>query len=168
MNPPDRLTAAIAAALLAAPLAARAQQLPNPYGAPVGLDAARKVVQAALAEAKKSGWTVAAAVVDPSGNLVAYEKMDNTQLGSANVSVAKARTAALFKRPSKAFEDTVNGGKPATAQLPGALPIEGGVPLIEDGKIVGAVGVSGATSQQDGVCAKAGADALGPPPAATH
>jgi uncharacterized protein GlcG (DUF336 family) len=159
---------AVAASLCAAPRAVHAQQLPNPYGAPIGLEAARKVGQAALAEASKSGWTVAAAIVDPGGNLVYYEKMDNTQLGSAPVAVAKAKSAALFKRPTKAFEDTVNGGKPNGLGLPGAVPIEGGVPLIVDGKIVGAVGVSGATSQQDGVCAKAGADALAGRATAAH
>ncbi len=149
-------------ALLSAwPLVASAQQLPNPYGAPVGVEAARRVAQAAMAEAHKNGWIVAVAVVDPSGNLVYYEKMDNTQLGSAHVSIDKARSAALFKRPTKAFEDAVNAGKPNTLGLPGAVPLEGGVPLIEAGKIVGAVGVSGGTSQQDGVCAKAGVDALG-------
>lgn len=149
------------ALLSALPLAAIAQQLPNPYGAPVGVEAARKVAQAALDEARKNGWFVAVAVVDPGGNLVYYEKMDNTQLGSAAVSVDKARSSALFKRPTKAFEDAVNGGKPNTLGLPGAIPLEGGVPLIDAGKIVGAVGVSGGTSQQDGVCAKAGADTIG-------
>ncbi len=149
-------------ALLSAwPLVASAQQLPNPYGAPVGVEAARRVAQAAMAEAHKNGWIVAVAVVDPGGNLVYYEKMDNTQLGSAQVCIDKARSSALFKRPTKAFEDAVNSGKPNTLGLPGAIPLEGGVPLIEGGKIVGALGVSGGTSQQDGVCAKAGADALG-------
>lgn len=155
------LAMAILTLLSAWPLVVSAQQLPNPYGAPVGLEAARRVAQAALAEAHKNGWFVAVAVVDPGGNLVYYEKMDDTQLGSAVVSVEKARSSALFKRPTKAFEDAVNGGKPSTLGLPGAVSSEGGIPLIEGGKIVGAVGVSGGTSQQDGVCAKAGADTLG-------
>ncbi len=142
------------------PLVATAQQLPNPYGGPVAVEAARRVAQAAMAEAHKNGWIVAVAVVDPAGNLVYYEKMDNTQLGSAQVSIDKARSAALFKRPTKAFEDAVNAGKPNFLGLQGAVPLEGGVPLIEGGKIVGALGVSGGTSQQDGVCAKVGADAL--------
>ncbi len=148
-------------AVLLAPAAAHAQQLPNPYGPPIGVEAARRVAAAALAEARKNGWRVAAAVVDPAGNLVYYEKMDDTQLGSASVSVDKARASALFKRPTKAFEDAVNGGKPNTLGLPGAIPLEGGIPLLENGKIIGAVGVSGGTSAQDGVCARAGVDALG-------
>lgn len=124
-----RLVSFAMLALLAAwPLVASAQQLPNPYGAPVGVEPARRVAQAALAEAHKSGWFVAVAVVDPAGNLVYYEKMDNTQLGSAHVAIEKARSSALFKRPTKAFEDAVNGGKPNTLGLPGAIPLEGGVP----------------------------------------
>ncbi len=158
---PSRSTVLLPVLALCAPVAARAQQLPNPYGSPIGLEAARKVATAALAEARKDGGRVAVAVVDPAGDLVYYEKMDDTQLGSAVVSVEKARASARFKRPTKAFEDAVNGGKPSTLGLPGAVPLEGGVPLIEGGKIIGAIGVSGMTSQQDGVCARAGADALG-------
>jgi uncharacterized protein GlcG (DUF336 family) len=146
--------------VLLGPAGARAQQLPNPYGGPIGLEAARRVATAALAEAHKSGWRVAVAVVDPGGNLVYYEKMDDTQLGSATVSVDKARASALFKRPTKAFEEAVNGGKPNTLGLPGAVPLEGGLPLLEGGKIIGAIGVSGGTSAQDGVCAQAGVEAL--------
>ena len=146
------------ALLAASPLVASAQQ-PDPYGAPVGVEAARRVAQAAVAEAHKNGWFVAVAVTDAGGNLVYYEKMDNTQLGSARIAVEKARSSALFKRPTKAFEDAVNGGKPNTLAL-GVIASEGGVPLVQDGKIIGAVGVSGGTSQQDGVCAKAGSDAL--------
>jgi glc operon protein GlcG len=146
-----------------APAVASAQQLPNHYGAPIGVDAARKVATAAIAEAKKNGWTVAAAVVDPGGTLVYFERIDGTQNGSSEVSQEKARTSAAFKRPSKALEDAVTSGKNQFLRLPGALPIEGGLPLVVDGKIVGAIGVSGASSAQDGQCAKAGADLLGPP-----
>ena len=142
------------------PLGALAQQMPNAYGAPVGVETARKVAAAAIAEAKKNGWTVAAAVVDPAGDLVYFERMDNTQVGSVRVAQDKARTSAQFKRPTKAFEDAIAGGRTAALGLPGVLPLEGGLPLLSDNKIIGAVGVSGATSQQDGVCAKAGADAL--------
>ncbi len=148
--------------VLLAPLAATAQGLPNHYGAPVGVETARKAAQAAIAEGKKNGWTVAAAVVDPGGTLVYFERIDGTQNGSSEVALEKARTAAAFKRPSKALEDAVTSGKSQFLRLPGALPIEGGLPLVIDGKIVGAIGVSGANSQQDGVCAKAGADTLGP------
>ena len=105
---------------------------------------------------------MAVAIVDPSGNLVYYEKMDNTQLGSATVAVEKARSAALFKRPTKALQDALAAGGEGlrVLRIPGAIPVEGGVPLLMDGKIVGAIGVSGGASNQDGQCAKAGADAL--------
>ncbi|HMK72572.1 MAG TPA: heme-binding protein [Myxococcaceae bacterium] len=147
--------------LLASP--AGAQQMSNPYGAPIGVETARKLAQAAIAEGKKNGWAVAAAVVDPGGTLVYFERIDGTQSGSSEVAQAKARSAAAFKRPTKAFEEAVAGGRTAVLGLPGAIPLEGGIPLVVDGKIVGAIGVSGATSQQDGVCAKAGADLLGAP-----
>jgi len=147
---------------LLAPLAASAQPLPNHYGAPIGVETARKVAAAAIAEGKKNGWTVAAAIVDPGGTLVYFERIDGTQNGSSVVAQEKARTAAAFKRPSKLLEDVVASGKSQYLRLPGALPIEGGIPLVIDGKIVGAIGVSGAKSDQDGVCAKAGADTLGP------
>jgi glc operon protein GlcG len=137
-------------------------QLPNPYGSSVTLEEAKRASEPALAEARKNGWTVAVAVVDPSGNLVYYEKMDNTQLGSATVAVDKARSAALFKRPTKAFQDALASGPDGARvlSLHGATPIEGGIPLLLEGKIVGAIGVSGATSAQDAQCAKAGADTL--------
>ena len=144
------------------PAAASAQPMPNHYGAPIGVDTARKVAAAAIAEGKKNGWTVAAAIVDPGGTLVYFERIDGTQNGSSEVAQQKARTSAAFKRPSKMLEDAVTSGKSQFLKLPGALPIEGGVPLLVDGKIIGAIGVSGATSAQDGQCAKAGADVLGP------
>jgi glc operon protein GlcG len=138
-------------------------QMSNPYGAPIGVETARKLAQAAIAEGKKNGWAVAAAVVDPGGALVYFERIDGTQSGSSEVAQLKARSAAAFKRPTKAFEEAVASGRTAVLGLPGAIPLEGGIPLVIDGKIVGAIGVSGATSQQDGVCAKAGADLLGAP-----
>jgi uncharacterized protein GlcG (DUF336 family) len=126
------------------------------------LDTAKKVAAPALAEAIKNKWTMAVAIVDPAGILVYYEKQDNTELGSAEVAIEKARSAALFKRPTKAFQDRLAAGGDGfrTLQLKGAVAIEGGVPLLEDGKIIGAIGVSGGTSPQDGQCAKAGADGL--------
>jgi len=135
-------------------------QMPNPYGVSISVEDAKKAAALSLAEAKKNNWTVAVAVVDPSGNLVYYEKMDNTQLGSANVSVDKARSATLFKRPTKAFQDALAAGGDGwrLLRLQGATPIEGGFPLVSDGKIVGGIGVSGATSAQDAQCAKAGSD----------
>ena len=154
----------IAFLVLVLSMAARAQQWPFGYGAPVGVEAARKAAAAALAEARKNGWKVAVAVVEPSGILVYYEKMDDTQYGSAHVAVEKARSSAQFRRPTKSFEDPVNNGKPNLLGLPGAVPLEGGLPLVVEGRIIGAIGVSGGTSQQDGVCAKAGAEVLGPVP----
>ena len=137
-------------------------QMPNPYGMPIGVEDAKKAAAPALAEAVKNHWTIAVAVVDPSGNLVYYEKMDNTQLASANVAIEKARSAARYKRPTKAFQDAVAGGGEGMRilALDGAVPLEGGFPLVMDGKIVGAIGASGATSAQDAQCSKAGADAM--------
>jgi uncharacterized protein GlcG (DUF336 family) len=146
------------------PLAARGQQLPNAYGAPIPAETARKAAAAALAEARRNGWTVAAAVVDPGGTLVYFERIDGTQAASSHVAVEKARSSVAFKRPTKALEDAIAGGRTNVLGLPGAIPLEGGVPLVVDNRIVGAIGVSGGTSQQDGVCAKAGADALATAP----
>jgi len=129
------------------------------YGA-ITVEAARTVAAAAIAEAKSRGWNVAVAIVDVAGELVLFERLDDTQQASVLVSQAKARTAARFKRPSKAFEDALAGGRQAILGMPDVVPIEGGLPLIIDGRIVGAIGVSGVTSQQDGVCAQAGVDAL--------
>ena len=143
-------------------LAGALAQMPNPYGLSISLENARKVAAPALAEAAKNNWNVAVAIVDPAGNLVYYEKMDNTQLGSGNIAIDKAHSAALFKRPTKAFQDVLAAGGDSVRllSLKGIVPVEGGIPLVLDGKIVGAIGVSGATSAQDGQCAKAGADTL--------
>jgi len=137
-------------------------QAPAPYGAPISLENARKAAAPALAEAVKNHWNMAVAIVDPSGNLVYYEKMDDTQLGSATVAIDKARSAALFKRPTKVFQDALAAGGDGLRllKIAGAVPVEGGIPLVMEGKIVGAIGVSGAASAQDGQCAKAGADAI--------
>lgn len=147
---------------LAGAVASAGAQMPNPYGPNVSLENAKKTAAPALAEAEKNHWNMAVAVVDTSGNLVYYEKMDNTQIGSATAAVEKARTAALFKRPTKALQDAVAGGGDGlrVLSLRSAIAIEGGIPLLVDGKIVGAIGVSGAMPAQDGQCAKAGADAL--------
>jgi glc operon protein GlcG len=156
-----RVVAVMAAGLIGVAIGGRAQMMPNPYGANVTLETAKKVAAPALAEAEKNHWNMAVAVVDTSGNLVYYEKMDNTQLGSANVAIDKARTAALFKRPSKAFQDAMETpGGTRVLSLQGVTAIEGGIPLVMDGKIVGAIGVSGGTSAQDSQCAKAGVDLL--------
>jgi uncharacterized protein GlcG (DUF336 family) len=137
-------------------------QMPNPYGPPISLEDAKKAAAAALAEARKNNWTMAVAVTDIGGDLVYFEKMDGTQTGSVNVALGKARSAALFKRPTKVFQEIVAGGGNGLRilGLEGAVPIEGGVPLVMDGRIVGAIGLSGGTSDQDGQCARAGAEAL--------
>ena len=155
-----RLLATLTILLCAA--GARAQQMPNPYGAPISLENAKKAAAAAIAEARKNNWTMALAVVDPNGTLVYYEKLDNTQIGSSQVAISKARSAALFKRPTKSFEDQLAKGGDGlrTLGLEGAVPLEGGVPIVMDGKIVGAIGMSGGTSAQDAQCAQVGADAL--------
>ncbi len=135
-------------------------QMPNPYGAPINLEAAKKIAASAIAEARKNNWTMAVAITDIAGDLVYLEKMDGTQTGSVKVALGKARSAVLFKRPTKVWEDVVasGGGGVRILGLEGAVPIEGGLPLLMDGKIVGAIGVSGGTAQQDGMAAKAGAD----------
>jgi glc operon protein GlcG len=155
------LSLAAFAVVLSLPVAVHAQGAPTPYGAPVTTEVAKKAAAAALAEGRKNGWYVGAAVVDTGGVLVYFERIEGTQNGSSDVAIEKARTAAAFRRPSKAFEDVVASGKTNYLKLPGTVPIEGGIPLVVDGKIVGAIGVSGATSAQDGICARAGADALG-------
>jgi glc operon protein GlcG len=129
---------------------------------PVSMDVARKAADTAVAEARKNNWTMAVAVVDSGGVLVFYEKMDNTQIGSADVAIEKALTSVRFKRPSKAFQDLVAAGGASLRmlRLPGAVPFEGGIPLIVDGKLIGAIGVSGDTSDHDGICAQAGATAV--------
>ncbi len=121
---------------------------------------AKKIVAAAEADAAKTNLTMAIAIIDEGGHLVLFEKMDETQTGSVDVAIAKARSAALFKRPTKVFEDAVQGGRTVILGLDGVVPIEGGMPLLAAGKLVGAIGVSGGTAQQDGVVAHAGAAVL--------
>jgi uncharacterized protein GlcG (DUF336 family) len=160
---PSRVLKKLSAlALVLCVLGMEAQMLPNPYGLPVSLESAKKAAAAAMAEAAKNHWTMAVAVVDPNGTLIYYEKMDNTQNASANVAIDKARSAALYKRPTKALQDALASGGAGlrVMSLRDAIPVEGGVPLIADGKVVGAIGVSGDTSDHDGQCAMAGAATL--------
>jgi glc operon protein GlcG len=144
----------------------QAQPAASPYLTPIGLainvETAKKAAAAALAEARKNGWLMVVAVVEPNGTLVYYEKMDNTQLGSAEVAIDKARSAALYKRPTKALQDAVAGGGAGlrVLALRGAEPVEGGLPIIVDGKLIGAIGLSGDVSEHDGQCAAAGVGAL--------
>lgn len=121
------------------------------------LAAAKKIAAAAEAEAVRNKWNVVIVVVDDGANSVYLQRMDGTQIGSIDVAIAKAASAVKFKRPTKAFEDTLAGGRQAILKLPGAIPVEGGVPLMIDGVMIGAIGVSGVTSQQDGQIAGAGA-----------
>lgn len=138
-----------------------AQGAPIAYGPMITADQARKAAAAAVAEGKKNGWTIAVAVVDTGGHLVHFERIDGTQVGSVVVAQEKARSSNNFKRPTKAFEDGLAGGRQAILGLSGAVPLEGGLPIVVDNRIIGAIGVSGASSQQDGMAAKAGVDALG-------
>lgn len=149
-----RSAALLVLAALAIAVPAPAQQ-PLTYGANIGLDQAKTLAAAAIAEARKNSWTVVVAIVDTGGHLVYLERMDHTQIASIEVATQKAWSANAFKRPTKAFEDAVLGGRTVTLRAPGALPIEGGVPIVVDGKIIGAIGISGATSAQDGQVAAA-------------
>jgi uncharacterized protein GlcG (DUF336 family) len=133
-----------------------------PYGAPISLDQAKKVMAGAEAEATKNKWNMVIAVLDSGGHLVMLERMDGTQLGSIDAAKDKAYSAVLYRRPTKVFQDLVGQGGPnlRLLRLAGASPLEGGIPIVVAGKIVGAIGVSGATSEQDAQVAKAGADTL--------
>src|SRR5262249_3391321 len=115
----------------------------------ITLEAAKKMAAAGEAEARKNGWNVAIAIVDASGGLILFHKLDETQTGSIAVAQGKARAAALFKRPSKALEESIAGGKQAFLTVDGIVPMQGGVPVCAGGKVIGAVGVSGVTSAQD-------------------
>jgi glc operon protein GlcG len=133
----------------------------TPYGAPISLDAAKKAMAAAEAEAAKNGWGVAIAIVDSGANLVMLHRLNNAQLSSVRIAEAKAKTAAEFRRPTKVFEDAVAGGGVGLRVLTfGASVAEGGVPIVSNGTIIGAIGVSGAQSHQDAQVAQAGADAI--------
>ncbi|HEX5047511.1 MAG TPA: heme-binding protein [Gammaproteobacteria bacterium] len=133
-----------------------------PYGRSITLAEAKKAAAAALAPAKDNGWAVVAAIVDPGGHLVYLEKLDQTQVGSVEVAEQKARSAAIFKRPTKMLQDVLAKGGDGlrVLRLQGAIPVEGGVPLIVDGALVGALGISGGSSAEDEACAEAGAKAL--------
>jgi uncharacterized protein GlcG (DUF336 family) len=151
---------ALALALPMFAIDAAAQQRP-PYGTGINIESAKKAAAASVAEAKKNSWNVAIAVVDNHGMLVYYEMLDDTQTSSAVIAIEKARTAAMYRRPSKEFEDAIAGGRVAVLGLPGVTPIEGGVPIVIGGKMIGAVGVSGVSSAQDAQIARAGVEALG-------
>ena len=157
-----KLRTILAIALAVSCAAIAHAQAPMPYGPSITADVAKKLAAPAIAEAKKNNWTMAVAIVDPSGDLVYFEKMDDTQVGSTQIAVDKARSAARFKRPTKTFQDGLAAGGAGLRllALKGAVPVEGGIPLVQGGKIVGAIGCSGGTGSQDEVVCKAGASAV--------
>lgn len=160
MTPRSILSVFAATALLTLASAAQAQ-VPQ-YGANVSHEQARKAIAGAVAESRKLNLPMAITVVDNAGQLVAFERMDNTQTGSIGVSQDKAVSAAMYRRPTKVFQDALAAGGAGLRilTLRGANAVEGGVPLMTDGKIIGAIGVSGGSAEQDGVVAKAGIDSM--------
>jgi uncharacterized protein GlcG (DUF336 family) len=126
----------------------------------LSLEDAKRVAAAARVEAEKNGWAIVIAVVDDGGHLMYLERMDGAQKASSHIAEEKGRTAILFKRPSKAIEEVVLEGRIVMMGLPGAVPLEGGVPLVKDGQFLGGIGISGVQSFQDGIVARAGAAAL--------
>jgi uncharacterized protein GlcG (DUF336 family) len=149
-----------AAALFAGLTSADAQTMT--YGTPITADTAKTIAAPAIAEARRNQLTMAIAIVDPAGDLVYFERMDDTQVGSVDVALSKARSAARFKRPTKAFQDALAAGGEGLRilALEGAIPVDGGVPIVIGGRVVGAIGVSGGTSAQDGQVAAAGLAAI--------
>jgi glc operon protein GlcG len=133
-----------------------------PYGASITLAQAKRVAATALEPARENQWTMVIAIVDPGGHLVYLEKLDETQVGSIEIAIAKAKSSAIFKRSTKLFQERLARGGDGllVLQLKGAIPVEGGIPIIVDGKLIGALGVSGGSSAEDEVCAEAGAAAL--------
>ena len=152
----------VAAAAASAPSFAQAPPGTPPYGETINLAQARKAADAAMTEAAKQGWSMAIAVVGPTGDLVYFQKMDNTQYASVPIAQHKARTAAIFRRPTKAFEDNLGKGSEFIYQmtLDGMIGSQGGVPLVAAGKMIGAIGCSGGAGPQDQQTCMAGADAL--------
>ena len=157
----------IAALLLAVPVFAQAPApIPDampfdiPYGTPISLERAKQVGDAAAAEAKKRNWKMAIAVVDPSGDLVYFVKLDGTAYSSAKIAEHKARSAAIFRRPTKVFFDAMESGHPYVMTLDGMIGADGGLPITESGKIIGGIGTSGGTGAQDAIVSKAGADTV--------
>ena len=133
---------------------------PAPYGMPIGYEAARKVLDAALAEGRRNGWKLAIAVVEPSGELVAFARDEGAGYGAADVARDKARSAARFGRETRVLAESFNNGRLWPLAIDGLIPVEGGVPIVVGGRTIGAVGVSGASAAQDGQAAKAGVAAL--------
>lgn len=171
MNPRALAIVALSAVLLCGPVA-HAQPAPAanpldvipdkmpfdvPYGTPIALDRAQAAIAAAVAEATKHSWKMNVAVVDSGGNLVAFARMDGAQLASVAIAEHKARTAVTFRRETKAFENGIQSGLVYQLSLDGVIGSRGGIPLVDGGKLIGAIGVSGGAGSQDEVCSKAGA-----------
>ncbi len=127
----------------------------------ITVDDAKRVAAAAIAKAEANGWQVSIAVLDDGANLLYFERMDGAKIGSIKTAIEKARTPVLFGRPTKSFEDIIAAGRNVMLKLPDATPIQGGLPLLHQGQLVGGIGVSGVTSPQDEEIASAGADVLG-------
>ncbi len=144
------------AGLLLMTFGAQTGQTPLPMRRTLTLEAARKVAAAAEAEARKNNWAVAIAIVDDAGHLVLFNRMDSAKLVAIDIAMRKARTAVYFQGPTKALEEEVAGGRTALLPIDGFMPLEGGIPLMVEGSMVGAIGVSGVTGQQDAQCAAAG------------
>ncbi len=155
---PSKVAAFFSAALFAGLVSA--QERP-PYGPEITVEQAKKIAAGAAAESKKNGWRMAISIVDNHGFPVYFERMDDTQTASIQIALDKAKTAAMFRRPSKAFEDGIAKGRVALLGLTGATPIEGGAPIMANGRVIGAIGVSGANSDQDAQAAMAGIAAAG-------
>lgn len=159
-----RLILSTVLALALIPASWSAAQEPPQYGMPISLAQAKAVMAAAEVAADQQGWPVAIAIVDTHGVLVMFQRLENTQYGSVRVALDKAKTAAMFRRETKIFEDVIaqGGSGLRLLSLPGALPLEGGLPIIVDGKVVGGIGVSGVRSEQDAEVCRAGLEALQP------
>jgi glc operon protein GlcG len=155
------MSALIVAVLLLSAVTVDAQE-PMPYGPAITLEQAKKAMAGAEAEAEENNWPVVITIVDTGGNLVMLQRLDNAQFGSVEVARQKAWSAAAFRRPTKVFQDAIAGGGAnlRLLSLEGASPLEGGIPLVVDGQIIGAIGVSGMTGEQDAQIAQAGVNSL--------
>jgi len=157
------ITTAAAALMCGGPAPAQQQVVPPAppaYGAPISLEQAKTAITAAQAESKKNGWNHVFAVVDGGGNLIAFEKSDLASNASVTIAQAKAKMAATYRVATKAYQDRLAAGETFVLGLPGAIPAAGGVPIVVGGKIIGAIGVSGATPLQDQQSAVAGTEAV--------
>src|SRR5262245_60265455 len=133
---------------------------PIPHGMPITLELAKRIADAAEAEARRNGWPMAIAIAEPTGALVYFAKMDNVQYASIELAKVKAETAAKYRRPTKMFTEALANGHLMFLTFPGLCAAPGGLPLVADGKLVGAIGVSGGAGHQDDIVAKAGVDAF--------